>query len=147
LRHSLSRTLPYTPAQLFALVGDVDRYPEFVPWVSRLRSWNRRPGGEGVTLLDAEAEVRFAVIHERFATRVRLDEPACRIEVSLIQGPFRRLENRWTFRRAEDGALLTFEIDFVFKSRLLDAVLHANFDRAVRRLVECFEARAETLYG
>ena len=100
-----------------------------------------------MTLLDAEAEVRFAVIHERFATRVRLDEPACRIEVSLIQGPFRRLENRWTFRRAEDGALLTFEIDFVFKSRLLDAVLHANFDRAVRRLVECFEARAETLYG
>jgi coenzyme Q-binding protein COQ10 len=61
--------LPYQPAQLFALVGDVERYPEFVPWVTRLRIWNRRPDGEGVTLLDAEAEVGFSLIHERFPPR------------------------------------------------------------------------------
>jgi coenzyme Q-binding protein COQ10 len=147
LRHSLTKRVPYTPAQLFALVGDVDRYPQFVPWVTRLRSWDRRPDGEGITLLDAEAEVRFSIVHERFATRVRLDEPACRVEVSLIDGPFRHLENRWSFTPAQGGADLLFEIDFEFKSRFLDAILRANFERAVRRLVECFEARARQLYG
>jgi coenzyme Q-binding protein COQ10 len=147
LRHSLTRLLPYTPEQLFALVGDVDRYPEFVPWVNRLRSWNRRPGGEGVTLLDAEADVGFAIVHERFATRVRLDEPAMTIEVDLISGPFRRLKNRWRFAPHPNGCALTFEIDFEFKSRLLQTLLAANFHYAVERLVSCFEARARTLYG
>jgi coenzyme Q-binding protein COQ10 len=147
LRHALTHVLPYRPDQLFALVGDVERYPEFVPWIERLRAWNRRPDGEGVTLLDAEAEVRFAIVHERFATRVRLDEPAMAIAVSLIDGPFRRLENRWRFGPHESGSELTFEIDFEFKSRLLDALLRANFAKAVNRLVACFEARAKTLYG
>jgi coenzyme Q-binding protein COQ10 len=147
LRHTLTHVLPYRPDQLFALVGDVERYPEFVPWIERLRSWNRRQEGEGVTLLDAEAEVRFAIVHERFATRVRLDEPAMTIAVSLIDGPFRRLENRWRFRPHEAGSELTFEIDFEFKSRLLDALLRANFAKAVNRLVACFEARAKALYG
>jgi len=147
LRHSLTRILPYQPRQLFELVGDVDRYPEFVPWVSRLRSWNRRPASEGVTLLDAEAEVRFAIVHERFATQVRLDEPALTIDVDLISGPFRQLKNRWRFASHPNGCKLTFEIDFEFKSRLLQALLAANFGLAVNRLVGCFEARAKTLYG
>jgi coenzyme Q-binding protein COQ10 len=147
LRHSLTRILPYTPAQLFLLVGDVDRYPEFVPWVTRLRSWNRRPSGEGVTLLDAEADVGFAIVRERFATRVRLDEPALTIDVDLISGPFRRLKNRWRFAAHPEGCELTFEIDFEFKSRLLQALLAANFHRAVERLVGCFEDRAKALYG
>lgn len=147
MRHSLTKRLPYTPAQLFLLVGDVDRYPQFVPWISRLRSWNRRVDGEGVTTLDAEAEVRFAIVHERFATQVRLDEPARQIDVSLIDGPFRRLKNRWAFRAVEGGAELTFDIDFEFKSRLLEALLKANFERAVLRLVSCFEDRAKQLYG
>jgi coenzyme Q-binding protein COQ10 len=147
LRHSLTRILPYTPSQLFLLVGDVDRYPEFVPWVTRLRSWNRRPSGEGVTLLDAEADVGFAIVRERFATRVRLDEPALTIDVDLISGPFRRLKNRWRFAAHPEGCELTFEIDFEFKSRLLQALLAANFHRAVERLVGCFEDRAKALYG
>jgi coenzyme Q-binding protein COQ10 len=147
LRHSLTRILPYTPAQLFALVGDVDSYPQFVPWVNWLRSWNRRSGGEGITLLDAEADVGFAIVHERFATRVRLDEPALTIDVDLISGPFRRLQNRWRFAAHPKGCELTFEIDFEFKSRLLQALLAANFHHAVERLVGCFEARAKALYG
>ena len=146
MRHSLTRILPYAPAQLFELVGDVDRYPEFVPWVVRLRSWNRRPGGDGVTLLDAEAEVRFAIVHERFATRVRLDEPALAIDVDLISGPFRTLKNRWRFAPHAQGCVLTFEIDFEFRSRLLQALLAANFHHAVERLVRCFEDRAKILY-
>ena len=147
MRHGLTRILPYTPAQLFALVGDVDRYPQFVPWVTQLRSWNRRSDGDGVTLLDAEAEVGFAIVHERFATRVRLDEPALTIDVDLISGPFRRLKNRWRFAAHPQGCELTFEIDFEFKSRLLQTLLAANFHYAVERLVGCFEARAKVLYG
>ncbi len=147
MRHSLTHIVPYSPAQLFALVGDVERYPQFVPWVTRLRAWNRCEEGQGITTLDAEAEVKFSIVHERFATRVRLDEPAKVIEVSLIDGPFRRLDNRWSFRPGLAGAQLTFEIDFEFRSRLLDTLLSANFHRAVTRLVACFEDRAKQLYG
>jgi coenzyme Q-binding protein COQ10 len=147
LRHSLTRILPYQPGQLFELVGDVERYPQFVPWVTRLRSWNRMSDGQGITRLDAEAQVGFSVIHESFSTRVRLDEPALTIDVELISGPFRRLTNRWTFEDHPKGAQLTFDIDFEFKSRLLDRLLAANFHRAVARLVGCFEDRAKVLYG
>ena len=147
MRHRLTRILPYQPGQLFALVGDVERYPEFVPWVTRLRTWNRHADGEGVTLLDAEAEVGFSIVHERFSTRVRLDAPALAIDVDLLSGPFRRLQNRWRFAPHPKGAELTFEIDFDFRSRLLQALLAANFHHAVNRLVGCFEARAKQLYG
>jgi coenzyme Q-binding protein COQ10 len=147
LRHALTRSLPYEPRQLFDLVGDVERYPEFVPWVLRLRTWNPRMEGEGVSLVDAEAEVGFSFIHERFATRVRRDAPALAIDVDLISGPFRRLQNRWRFEPDPGGALLRFAIDFEFKTRLLDALLAANFLRAVNRLVACFETRARALYG
>ncbi len=147
MRHSLTHILPYEPGQLFDLVGDVERYPEFVPWVNRLRTWNRRADGEGVTLLDAEAEVGFSIVHERFSTRVRLDAPKLAIDVDLISGPFRRLQNRWRFAAHPKGAELRFEIEFEFKSRLLTALLAANFQHAVNRLVACFEARAAKLYG
>ncbi len=147
MRHSLTHILPYQPAQLFALVGDVERYPEFVPWVMRLSTRNRLEDDVGITRLDAEAEVGFSIVHERFSTRVRLDEPAMAIDVSLISGPFKRLENRWRFKPHPTGAELGFDIDFEFKSRLLDTLLRANFHRAVNRLVGCFEDRAKALYG
>jgi coenzyme Q-binding protein COQ10 len=147
LRHALVRRLPYTPEQLFALVGDVRRYPEFVPWIDALRTWNEREAGEGITTLDAEAHVRFAIIRERFATRVRLDAPALGIDVDLISGPFRRLSNHWRFAPAAGGAELTFEIDFEFGSRLLQTLFAANFQRAVGSIVTCFERRANALYG
>jgi coenzyme Q-binding protein COQ10 len=147
LRHSLTRILPFQPRQLFDLVGDVERYPQFVPWVTRLDVSNRQLDGTGVTRLDAAAQVGFSVIHERFSTRVRLDEPALAIDVELISGPFRRLSNRWRFKDHPKGTELTFEIDFEFKSRLLERLLAANFHHAVNRLVGCFEDRAKVLYG
>jgi coenzyme Q-binding protein COQ10 len=147
LRHSLTRILPYTPRQLFDLVGDVERYPQFVPWVTRLSAANRRTDGEGVILLDATADVGFSIVHERFATRVRLDEPALAIDVALISGPFRRLTNAWRFPEHPRGAELGFTIDFEFKSRLLQALFAANSQRAMSRLVRCFEDRARVLYG
>ena len=147
MRHVVVRHLAYRPDQLFALVGDVERYPQFVPWVTGLRTWNRREREDGSVTLDAEAQVRFSVIRERFATRVRLDPQAQTIDVSLISGPFRRLENRWRFEPTAEGVELTFEIDFEFGSRLLQGLLAANFEAAVARLVNCFERRAYDLYG
>jgi coenzyme Q-binding protein COQ10 len=112
-----------------------------------MRTWGRRACGEGVTTFDAEAKVRFAIIRERFSTRVRLDAPALAIDADLIAGPFRRLENRWRFTPEGEGTELAFGIDFEFGSRFLEGLLAANFERAVARLIGCFERRAKTLYG
>jgi coenzyme Q-binding protein COQ10 len=147
LRHQLTRRLPYEPRQLYELVADVETYPQFVPWVLRLSTRNRRADGEGITRLDADAEVGFSIVHERFSTAVRLDAPALAIDVDLISGPFRTLKNRWRFKDHARGTELSFDIDFEFKSRLLQTLLRANFHHAVNRLVGCFEDRARVLYG
>ncbi|THD80788.1 MAG: type II toxin-antitoxin system RatA family toxin [Phenylobacterium sp.] len=148
MRHHVSKLLPFTPDQLFALVGDVAAYPDFVPWITAMRTWNARRLSEGIESVDAEAGVGFAFLKERFSTRVRRDARARQIDVSLLSGPFRKLENRWRFLDAGHGCTrVEFDIDFAFKSRLLEALLTANFGHAVDRLMQCFEARAKTLYG
>ncbi len=146
-RHVVARVSPFAPEQLFQLVGDVRTYPEFVPWIRTIRVWNERPVGEGVTELSAEAAVGFAFLKERFATRVRRDALRREIEVGLLSGPFRRLSNRWRFLPHEQGTLIDFDIDFEFRSKVLEMLLETNFDRAVNRLIFCFESRAEALYG
>ena len=147
-RHHVERVLPYAPGQLFALVGDVERYPEFIPWITTLSASPPRAEAEGVDVVDAEAGVGFAFLTERFATSVRRDRPALAIEVGLIRGPFKRLSNRWGFvAEGEAATRVVFDIDFAFKTRLLDMLLVANFDRAVNALIGAFEARAATLYG
>jgi coenzyme Q-binding protein COQ10 len=148
LKHHVSKHLPYAPDQLFALVGDVMAYPDFVPWITSMRTWNARVLGEGVETLDAEAGIGFSFLKERFSSRVRRDSQGRRIEVTLLSGPFKRLANRWEFFAAEDGGTrVEFDIDFQFKSRLLEALLTANFGHAVDRLMTCFEDRARALYG
>lgn len=148
MHHHVSRVLPYTPDQLFRLVGDVEAYPDFVPWIGAMRTWNKRALSEGVDSLDAEAAVGFSFLKERFATRVRRDAVDKQIDVHLLSGPFRRLVNRWRFLDAGHGQTrVEFDIEFQFKSRLLEALLRANFAHAVDRLMGCFEARAESLYG
>ena len=148
MRHTVSRVLPYTPDQLFRLVGDVTAYPDFVPWITAMRTWNARDLGEGVDSLDAEAGVGFSFLKERFSTRVRRDALNYVINVDLLSGPFRKLANSWRFRADGEGRTeIAFEIDFEFKSRLLDGLLAANFHRAVDRLMTCFEDRAKAMYG
>jgi coenzyme Q-binding protein COQ10 len=147
LRHRLTRELPYTPDQLFVLVGDVQAYPLFVPWITSMRVWNPREEAPGIDSVDAEASVGFAFLTERFSTRVRRDANTREITVSLIRGPFRRLDNRWRFSPHPSGTFVEFSIDFEFKSRLLEALLAANLGRAVERLIGCFEDRAKALYG
>ncbi len=145
-RHTLTRVLPYSPDQLFEMVGDVARYPEFVPWLTSMRTWNARTVTDGVTVVDAEAGVGFAFLKERFATRVVRNANLKEVDVSLLYGPFRRLNNRWRFSPHPTGAMIEFDIDFEFKSKILDALLAANMDRAIAKLIGCFEARAARLY-
>lgn len=147
MQHHVEKTLPYTPDQLFALVGDVDAYPQFVPWVVSMRTWNMRSDGQGVSQLDAQVGVGFSLLKETFSTRVRRDATARQIDVQLLSGPFKHLANRWRFVEAPGGAKIEFDIDFEFKSRLLAGLLAANFHHAVDKLMACFEARARALYG
>jgi coenzyme Q-binding protein COQ10 len=148
LKHHVSKPLPYAPDQLFALVGDVMAYPEFVPWITSMRTWNARTLEPGVETMDAEAGIGFSFLKERFSSRVRRDANLRQIDVTLLAGPFRRLANRWAFFEAEDGGTrVEFDIDFQFKSRLLEGLLAANFAHAVDRLMTCFEDRARVLYG
>lgn len=146
-RYHVERFLPYGPDQLCRLVGDVESYPQFVPWVQSLRTWNHRAEGEGVSLLDAQVAVGFSFLKEKFSTRVRRDAVARQIDVALISGPFKHLVNRWRFVEADGGTRIEFDIDFEFKSKLLAGMLTANFQHAVDRLIGCFEARAKTLYA
>jgi coenzyme Q-binding protein COQ10 len=143
----VTRILPYRPEQLFDLIADVEDYPEFLPWVSSLRAWNRTEGPDGIKSLDAEAKVGFAIVRETFGTRVKLDPRSRTIEVGLLYGPFKRLRNKWRFLPDAKGTRVEFEIDFEFKSRLLDAILAANLRHAADRLIGCFEAQARKLYG
>ena len=145
--HHVERVLPYAPDQLFELVGDVARYPEFVPWITHMAVRGPHSEGEGVDRLEAEAAVGFSFLKERFSTGVRRDHAARVIDVSLIRGPFKALANRWAFVAEGEGTRVVFDIDFAFKARLLDMLLSANFDRAVAALIGCFETRAAQLYG
>ena len=147
MRHQVTRVLPYSPDQLFELVSDVRRYPEFVPWITSMRVEDGGRGADGASVVRAEAGVGFSFLRERFTTEVTSHPPDRRIAVRLLSGPFRRLENHWGFAPDSAGCRVSFDIDFEFKSRLLAALLRANFGLAVDRLIGCFEARARALYG
>jgi coenzyme Q-binding protein COQ10 len=141
-RHSETRHLPYTPEQLFALVADVERYPEFLPWVVAVRV---RSSSEEETI--ADLVVGFNAFKERFTSRVVKESPH-RICVDYVEGPLKFLHNEWTFDRAPDGGSeVRFAVDFAFKSRLFESLAGAMFDRALRRMTDAFEQRAAALYG
>ncbi len=146
-RYHVVRVLPYPPEALFELVGDVARYPEFVRWITSMDAGEVQALEPGVTQLDAEAGVGFSFLRERFSTRVKRDSARRQIDVSLLSGPFKYLYNRWRFVPHLDGTEIVFDIDFEFKSRLLDAMLRANMATAVDKLIGSFEARARALHG
>lgn len=112
-----------------------------------MQVYGERPLADGCSQVNAEAKVGFSFLRERFSTQVVRDPTAGVIAVSLLQGPFRHLTNRWSFVAADNQTDVHFDIDFEFKFRLLDHMLHANFDLAVGRLIRCFEDRARSLYG
>jgi len=139
--HAEQRVLPYTPEQMFALVADIERYPEFLPWCVGARIHERRPD-----LIVADLIIGFRMFRERFTSRVALAPPR-RIDVAYAEGPFRYLNNHWLFEKAPGGCRIDFFVDFEFKSRLLQRVIELLFHEAVRRMVAAFEHRAEQLYG
>ncbi len=146
-RHSETKVLPYTAAQMFDLVADVARYPEFLPWTAAARIRSRQPvaGGE---LMEADLVISFKVFRERFGSRVTLLPDENRILTEYIDGPFRHLKSVWTFRdRPEGGCEVAFEVDFEFRNALLAGVIGLVFNEAMQRVVRAFEARAKTLYG
>ena len=139
--HAEQRVLAYTPEQLFALVADIERYPEFLPWCLAARIKERR-----ADLIVADLIIGFRIFRERFTSRVALDAPR-RIDVTYAQGPFRRLNNHWVFERVQGGCRIDFYVDFEFKSRLMQKMIEVLFGEAVRRMVGAFEKRARELYG
>jgi coenzyme Q-binding protein COQ10 len=139
--HAEQRLLPYTPEQMYALVADVERYPEFLPWCMAARICERRSD-----FIDADLIIGFRLFRERFTSHVKLDPPS-RIDVTYAEGPFRYLDNHWTFERVPGGCRIDFFVDFEFKSRLLQRVIQVLFGEAVKRMVAAFEGRARQLYG
>ena len=139
--HRQTAILPYTPEQMFDLVADVKRYPEFLPWVTGARIRHRSE-----TEIVADLLVGFRMIRERYTSRVILDRPS-RIDVTYTEGPFRYLENHWNFAPRPDGCEIEFFLDFEFRSRLLQRLIGVLFNEAVRKMVSAFESRARRLYG
>jgi Oligoketide cyclase/lipid transport protein len=141
--HAEKRYLPYTPEQLYALVADVERYPEFLPWCVAARIRKR----EGAVFF-ADLVIGFKMIRERYTSKVVLNPEARRIDVQYTEGPFQHLNNHWIFVPAEDGGTqIDFYVDFEFRSKLLQKLIGALFNEAVRLMVASFEKRARQLYG
>jgi coenzyme Q-binding protein COQ10 len=133
---------------MFALVADVERYPEFVPLCRELKVLRRVASGDGVETLTAEMTVAYKMIRETFTSRVTLDRPQLRIVVEYLDGPFSHLENRWLFRPlGERSSEIEFFISYQFRSRALGLVMGAMFDAAFRRFAEAFERRADLVYA
>ena len=141
-RHHEVRRLPYTPEQMFDLVADVARYGEFLPWVSAVRVRSN-----GATEMVADLAVGFKGLRETFTSRVEKDRPRV-ITVDYLDGPLKYLRNEWRF--ADDGGnwcKINFTVDFAFRSRIFEAIAGQVFERALRKMIGAFEARAADLYG
>ena len=145
MRHVEHRVVGHAPQQLFDLVADVRRYPEFLPWCQAARI--RRRDGQ---VEFAELAIGFGPWHERFVSRIELkaDNPdGPRIDTVGTEGPFRKLVSRWVFRPHPEGTSIDFELEFEFRSLLLQQTVRLLFAEAVKRMVSAFEARADRLYG
>ena len=140
--HAEKRHLPFTPRQMFDLVADIERYPEFLPWCVGTRIRSR----DGDKIL-ADMIIGYKMFRERFTSNVTLSAPD-RIDVSYSEGPFKYLTNHWIFEPQDDGAcVIDFYVDFEFRSRVLQRLIGTVFDRAVRIMVRAFEQRAQDIYG
>ena len=143
------RLVRHQAVQMFDLVADVERYPEFVPLCKALTVRSRRQETDGREMLVADMTVGYRLIRETFTSRVALDKPNLKVRVEYIDGPFSRLENIWNFKdEAEgEGSRVGFFIDYEFKSRTLGVLMGSMFDAAFRKFASAFERRADTIYG
>jgi coenzyme Q-binding protein COQ10 len=145
---SSKRRVRHTAENMFELVADVERYPEFVPLCSALKVRSRNVSSQGNEIIIADMTVAYKLIRETFRSQVTLDKPHFQILVEYLDGPFSHMENRWTFRAAgEHVCEVEFRISYEFKSRVLGLLMGAMFDTAFRRFAAAFERRADEVYG
>jgi len=134
--------MPYDADQLWHLVGDVESYPQFIPWITKLRAYNTYAMTEGQSRLDADVAVGFKLLSEKFTTRIIRTAADRSVDITALSGPFRRMEGRWVFTPVRGGARIGFDMDVEMKNPILNALFKANFNLAVSRLMVCFENRA-----
>jgi coenzyme Q-binding protein COQ10 len=145
-RHAERRLVRFAPRQLFDLVADVPRYPEFLPWCTAARIRHQ----ESPDIQLGELAIGFGPFHEKFVSRIVLTpdaEGGPRIETTGVEGPFRQLASHWEFQPHPEGTLIHFSLEFEFRSILLQQTVRLLFAEAVKRMVGAFEARASQLYG
>jgi coenzyme Q-binding protein COQ10 len=145
---STTRRVQHSAADMFDLVADVERYPEFVPLCRGLKVRKRIPEPEGVEILVADMTVAYKFVHETFTSRVTLDRPNLQILVEYLEGPFSCLENRWAFHPSgERTCKVEFFIAYEFRSRTLGLLMGTMFEAAFRRFASAFERRADVVYA
>lgn len=141
-KHNETRSLPYTPEQMFDLVADVGSYAHFLPWVNSVRVRS-----DGKTETVADLLVGYKGIKESFTSRVHKTRPT-HVRVDYLDGPLKHLHNEWKFRpNGTGGVTVDFEVEFAFKNKLFDMLAAQMFDKALRKMIGAFEKRAAELYA
>lgn len=144
--HLETKLLPYKTSQIYQLVADIEKYPEFLPWCRAARILERVE-----RIVIAELVICYKGMCEQYTSRVLLTPPAdahspAAIDVSLVKGPFSHLTNNWKFIPAGEATKVEFDIDFAFRTKLLEKLMSGFFNRATHKMVEAFTERANNLY-
>ena len=147
IKHTETRHLEYSSDQMFDLVADIDSYPDFIPWCKKVKTISKiRDEVKKCNVLEADMVVSFKVFSETFSSRVTLDSLSKEINVEYLTGPFNFLYNKWTFTNSQNGCLVKFNVEFEFKSRIMQRFIGVVFNEAMRRIVTSFEKRADELF-
>jgi coenzyme Q-binding protein COQ10 len=144
--HSETRPLPYTARQMYDLVADVPKYPEFLPWCAAARV-RKTTEMDDHLVMDADLVISFKVFRERFGSRVTMWPDKMSIDTEYLDGPFRHLKSTWSFADTDTGCDVSFFVDFEFRNALLQGIIGVVFNEAMHRIVRAFESRAASLYG
>ncbi|HEY1313552.1 MAG TPA: SRPBCC family protein [Steroidobacteraceae bacterium] len=145
---STKRRVRHAAANMFDLVIDAEKYPQFLPMCEALKINSRTDKGNGVTVMVAEMTVAYKLIRQTFATRATADRPNLKVLVEYLDGPFSRMQNRWAFHPAGENACdVEFFIEYEFKSRAFAMLAGALFDTVFRKYAAAFEKRADAIYG
>ncbi|MEN2494991.1 MAG: Ribosome association toxin RatA [Hyphomicrobiaceae bacterium hypho_1] len=140
------RKVPYSPTDMFALVADIEKYPDFVPLCESLEVRKNYIDHQGFKILVADMTCGYKAVRENFTSLIRLDTKNQKIFVEYVDGPFQYLENTWSFIPNHEGTIVSFDIRYEFKSMMLQILMGALFDKAFRRFASAFEDRAKTIY-
>lgn len=139
--HAEKRILPYRAEQIFDLVADVEKYPEFLPWVVSTRLLNHE-----ATRFTADLEIGYKIIRTSYRSEVVLT-PHQAIDINYIDGPFTYLKNHWRFHQLNEKLMeVDFFIDFEFQSNYLQTLLQSAFGEVVKHMIQAFERRAASIY-